>query len=150
MKTDKRHVLGRRPSPRISLGLELMSACAATQPPRAYSAYEIAAWCDCTAKAIYQIEARALRKLRRLVRSGASALCEELSETAPARARVVTAPRVRRECVEVPLKQWVAELAEREGVSRGAIYMRLYRHPEKMPAVRRVNGRVVMVQLRAA
>lgn len=139
--------LGRKPAAKIDLGLALLSV--RREPGERFSHREIAAWCDCTEVRVRQIERKALMKLRRLVRRGESALCEELSETAPARTPSVMAPRAVRETVEMPFKQWVAEEAARCGVKPGAIYMRLLRHPEKRPAMRRVNRRVLMVQLAA-
>lgn len=143
--------LGRPQSARTDLGLALLSI--ARKKNRCFTAADIAAWCDCTNKNILRIEARALKKLRAILRLGTRPLSEELSEVAPKKHRshrftgLVLAPTP---ATEMPLKQWVMEAAEREGVSLSAIYMRIYRHPERMPAIRRVNRRVVMVQLEAA
>jgi hypothetical protein len=52
---------------RIDLGLAIFSAVAA--PRTAYTAAEIAEWCDCTPAMISSIEARALRRLREKVRA---------------------------------------------------------------------------------
>ncbi len=115
------------------------------------TAHDIAAWCECTRENILRIERIALKKLRAQLR--AKNLGRELSETTPERrpddGEITRQLSVPRDSVEIPLKRWLSEVAKREGVSPNAISMRLYRHPELMPAVRRVNGRVVMVQIAA-
>lgn len=140
---------GRRPSPQVDLGLALLSI--ARKPGRCLTAHDIAAWCDCTRENILRIERIALKKLRALIRS--RNLGRELSATAPARrpddGELIKRIRVPRDSVEIPLKRWLTEVAKREGVTPNAISMRLYRHPELMPPMRRVNGRVVMVQIAA-
>jgi len=47
---------------RVDLGLTLLSFYAV--PGISYTREEIAAWCGCTTMAIYQIELRALKKMR--------------------------------------------------------------------------------------
>ena len=143
--------MGRPQSQRTDLGLALLSI--ARKKNRCFTAHDVAAWCDCTNKNIIRIEQRALKKLRAKLRLGDRPLSDELSEVAPKKHRsdrftgLVLPPAP---VTEVPLKEWVIDAAAREGLSVSAIYMRLYRHPEKMPALRRVNRRVVMVQLKAA
>jgi hypothetical protein len=145
MNTDNRHREGSRPSASIDLGLALMARWASSQPLRSYTAYEIADWCGCTAKGIYRIEQRALMKLRAIMR--ARGLVGELCATAPA--RLPAEAWVPRPGVEIPLKQWLAEEAARQGVSSRAIYMRMRRHPETRPVIRQVSKRTLMVQLQA-
>lgn len=48
---------------------------------------------------------------------------------------------------EIPLKQWVSELAMAERCSTRSVYMRLSRGQIKYPPVRRVNARVIWVQV---
>ena len=47
----------------------------------------------------------------------------------------------------IPLKQWCAEEAIAEGVKIGAIYHRLYRGRYSWLPLKRVNKRVVFVEL---
>jgi len=47
----------------------------------------------------------------------------------------------------IPLKQWCAEEAIAEGVKIGAIYHRLYRGKYSWLPLKRVNRRVVFVEL---
>lgn len=142
--------IGRPQSQRVDLGLILLSMV--QKPGEALTAADIAAWCDCTRENILRIERRALKKLRAKIRCGERTVSEELNDAAPKKMRadrftglvaagVSAAPR------EISLKQWVMEQATREGVTPGAIYMRMYRHPEKAPPMRWKNGRVVLVKL---
>lgn len=57
---------GRAKVERIDLGLALLSVIAL--PGIQYTQDEIAAWCGCTNSAIYQIEQKALKKLRNRLR----------------------------------------------------------------------------------
>jgi hypothetical protein len=50
---------------RIDLGLAILSASAT--PGASFTAEEISCWCDCTPAMVGQIEARALRKMRKKV-----------------------------------------------------------------------------------
>lgn len=134
---------GSTPQPSIDLGLALLSAARA--PGQCFSAYEIAEWCGCTAKAIYRIEKRALMKLRAAMRW--RDILPELSDTVPKR-QPAEAWLVRPN--EIPLKQWLEEEGRREGVSARAIYMRLRRGQAKWPEIRRVSKRTLLVQLRQA
>jgi hypothetical protein len=135
-------------SSRIDLGLALLSA--RRKPGEKFTHADIAAWCGCTPRYIGMVEQRALRKLRAAVRRGVeSSLSEELSETAPPRTPTEMVMPVDPDTVEIPFKRWVMNHAGQEGVSASAIYMRLHRHPELRPPMRRVNARTLMVQLAA-
>lgn len=48
---------------------------------------------------------------------------------------------------EIPLKQWLAEIAEAEKRQPHSIYMRMRRGRIPTPPMRRINARVVLVQV---
>jgi hypothetical protein len=133
----------------VDLGLALLEI--ARKPGQSLTAHDIAAWCDCTRENVLRIERRALMKLRNIMR--ARNLAHEFSVIAPKRrpddGDLIAQIRVPRDSVELPLKRWLLEVAKRENVTPGAIWMRMCRHPELKPPMRRINRRVIMVQIAA-
>lgn len=71
-------VCGKAKTNRIDLGLAILSAIAL--PDVRYTLAEIAAFCGCSSNAIYLIEQRALRKLKRRMQWETDLALKELVE----------------------------------------------------------------------
>lgn len=129
---------GRPLAAEIDLGLELLLVL--RRPRATLGQSDIAAWCGCSREYIRQVELKALVKLRNALRD--QRLVAEMSETAP-KMMADEAPK------EIRLKDWLKRESVRQGIKPQGVYSWLRRHPEQRPPMRRVNQRVVMVQVAA-